>query len=215
VRVAVQALTRLIANVNAVKRATLIALALAALLLAPAAAGNAYDRVFQAYSSTGMVSACQFSAATLESALKTAPTLDQEYDADFTDAVQSAISAQAGGACRSGKNRLKGLKLGLGGYGNTSPPGSITSPTGAGIPLPLAILLALVAAALLVALAVGVARALGFDPPWAQAALHALRETEYRLSDRLPVRPQAPTGPPRRQLPPGRGAGELGRRSGR
>jgi hypothetical protein len=208
----------LIANVNSVKRAFATVLTLAGLmLLAPAAAlaGNAFNQVSQAYQSTGTVSACQFSAATLESALESAPSFDKEYAGDFTDAVQSAISAQAGGACRSGKSKLNGLTLGFTNYGNPGAPGAITSPTAAGLPLPLAILLALAAATLLVALATAVARSLGFDPPWAQAARHALRETEYRLSDRLPVRRPAPAATVRRELPPGRSAGDLGRRAGR
>jgi hypothetical protein len=148
-----------------------------------------------------MISACQYSATTLEAALRGTPSYSIEYDADFTYAVEEALSARAGGACGSGK--LHGLKLGLTNYGNPAPPSGVTSVNGAGVPLPLVLLALLAACAALGTAAIAGGRALGLDPRWGQAASHALRETEYRLGDQK--RPRPPAVPSRRpQLPPGR-----------
>ena len=177
-----------------------------ALVVAPASAlaASPYARVSQTYATTGMVSACQYSAATLEAALKGTPSYSLEYDASFTYAVEQALSARAGGACGGG--RLRGLKLGLTNFGNPAPPSGVTSVNGAGMPLPLVLLALLAAFALLGTAVIAGGRGLGLDPRWGQAASHALRETEYRLADQKRPRPPAP--PSRRpQLPPGRDRG--------
>jgi hypothetical protein len=197
-----------------VRRGLLAAVALtAALVVAPATAlAGPYQQVYETYSTTGGVSACQFSAATLEAALKDTPSYSLEYDADFTLAVQNAISARAGGACsRGSSSKLRGLKLQLTNYGNPAPPSGVTTANGAGVPLPLVLLALLALFGLLGTGVIAGGRALGFRPRWAAAADHALRETEYRLGDQWRPRPKpAPTRRP--QLPPGREDGELGRR---
>jgi len=178
-----------------------------------ALAASPYARVNQTYSTTGMISACQYSSATLQAALKSAPSFSAEYDADFTYAVQEAISARAGGACSGGDSKLHGLKLVLTDYGNPAPPSSVMTANEAGVPLPLVLLALLAASALLGAAVITGGRVLGFGPRWAEAADHALRETEFRLGGEW-RKPRPKHAPPsgRPQLPPGRGDGELDRR---
>jgi hypothetical protein len=135
------------------RRARVIAAALAvSLLLGPAAAGAAtgvYGQVLQVYEREGAIPPCQFSGEQLQTALSGVDTYGAQYFADFTQAVQTAISARAGGACAV-----------AGGAGAAAqprtpvpppPPITLTAATDSGIPLPLALLGAAVVASGLLA----------------------------------------------------------------
>jgi hypothetical protein len=117
----------------------LIALGLA---LAPAGADGTgiYQQVLQVYEREGSIPACQFTGAQLQAALGGVDTYGAQYFADFTQAVQAALSARAGGACAS----VSGASIGpVRVPGSPVPPppgGSLTAPTRAGVPLPLALL---------------------------------------------------------------------------
>ena len=159
----------------------LAALLAGAALPASASATSWYQRVLQVYTNTGTVPPCRFTSAELSSALKGVDTYGAQYFSDFTDAIQSALSSRATGAC------LKQPIVGAASAppptssGPSAPPSSVTAPTSAGVPAPV-LLLAIVAG--LVALAAGIAalaRLGGWDPAWAAAWRHAWSEAGYRV----------------------------------
>jgi len=158
-------------------------LAALGLALAPATAlGSAYTRIEHAYELTGTVQPCRFSSRELEAALKEAPTYTLEYFGDFTDAVNAALAAQGGGQCapRHGLSALR--ERGLAGVRPPAPPASVTAGTGGQIPLALLVALIMAGAFALGGGVLVLARALGYDPSWAQAGRHSAAEAEYRLS---------------------------------
>lgn len=125
---------------------------LAAIAAGPPGAGaaprpSAYQRVLRVYERDGAVPACQFSGAQLERALGDVDTYGAQYFADFTQAIQTALSAAASGACaRPAQPRASGPGGGAGGSaGGTGrsgagPPvrfGPLTAATSAGVPAPL------------------------------------------------------------------------------
>jgi hypothetical protein len=123
-----------------------------ALLPGRAGAAGDYQQVLKVYEREGSVPACQFTAAQLQTALGGVDTYGAQYFADFTQAVQAALIARAGGACVA--------MTGAGGYGGgpqPSPPppptGQLTAASSGSLPLPLALLggLALVGVLTLVA----------------------------------------------------------------
>ncbi len=158
---------------------------LGACLALPAGAlgANAYEKVLEAFSqsSTSTIAPCEFSSATLSAALKEAPTYDYQYQADFTNAIQAALSARGDGDCTKSKTpggaaSTATLQGGAGGL-----PGSATSAGSGGLPLVLVVGFALAGACLLMLAGWAGLAALGLDPRFGRAARHSLREAEYRL----------------------------------
>lgn len=129
---------------------------------AVAAGQSAYQQVLSVYESQGTVPACRFSGAELSDALKGVDTYGEQYFADFTQAVQAALNASAGGACSAPAPVVPAPAKFPGGV--AEPPahfGSVTAATSAGVPAPLAVMagLVLVAAAFGAGTAVARARA--------------------------------------------------------
>jgi hypothetical protein len=123
-------------------RNSLMALALAGSLALPAAAAgapSAYQRVLQAYDRSGSVPPCQFSSPVLESALTGVDTYGEQYFADFTQAIQDALTTRASGACSSSAPSGGRVAVGASGPGAGLPAhlGSVTAPTDSGVPAPL------------------------------------------------------------------------------
>jgi hypothetical protein len=111
---------------------------------ASAAPPSAYQQVLSVYQSQGTVPACQFSGAELSEALNGVDTYGQQYFADFTQAVQAALSARAAGACTGSATASARAP------GEAQPPahfGPVTAATSAGFPAPLAVLAGLALAA--------------------------------------------------------------------
>lgn len=149
------------------------------LAMLPAVAhASAYTDVLHAYQSTGSVPACTFSSAQLSAALKGVDTYGQQYFADFTNAVESALATRASGACGAGVHGLSAA----GASASSALPASVTSPTDADLPAPILLMAGL---GLLLAAVLGtkaLARGLGWDPAWAAGWRHAWGEASYRLS---------------------------------
>ena len=164
-------------------RRLLIAIALATVVLTPAVArASAYTDVLRVYQAQGSIPPCRFSSPQLVAALKGIDTYGQQYFADFTEAVQTALAQRASGACTRG---LTAHLRAAGAAPRTLLPGSITSPTDSGIPAPILVLAALTALLAAAALLGALARMLGWDPPWAAAWRHAWGEAGYRLGGGL------------------------------
>lgn len=135
---------------------SLVTAGVALAFVCPTAAASPYQRVLTAYEHTGSLAPCQFSAATLSGALGGVDSYGAQYFADFTQAVNNALSARAAGACRASTRPHRGAASSSGGPPGPSGPGvgipahmaSLTAPTGGGVPAPLLLLgaLALVAA---------------------------------------------------------------------
>lgn len=129
-------------------RTALAALALSGALLlhAGAAAGaTAYQRVLKAYERAGTIPACEFSSSELESALGGVDTYGAQYFADFTQAVQNALSARAGGACAARAATPRGSARAVSsasgpGVGIPANMSSVTRASDADVPAPLWVL---------------------------------------------------------------------------
>jgi hypothetical protein len=160
-----------------------LALCLLALVLLPAtsAQASAYSRVLQTYQQRGSIPPCQFTTSQLSAALKSVDTYGAQYFADFTNAIQDALSSRAGGAC-------SGAVAGAGATGQTSagalhvalPSGGVTAATGADFPAPIIMLAVLAALLALAALVVSLFRLRGAEPalvPWWR---HLWGEAGYR-----------------------------------
>jgi GH25 family lysozyme M1 (1,4-beta-N-acetylmuramidase) len=65
-----------------------------ALIPAAAASASVYTEVLNTYQATGSIPPCRFSSGQLSAALKGIDTYGQQYFADFSDAVQSALAAR-------------------------------------------------------------------------------------------------------------------------
>lgn len=162
----------------------LTAVSLTAVLLcaAPAgAAGSLYTRALHAYQANGgTIPPCKFTSAQLESVLKGADTYENQYFADFSNALNTALSQRAAGAC----GQVAGSQAAAISQARHGPPlklGPVTAATGASVPAPI-VLLASIAGVLLAVLGVGwVARSRGWDPAWAATWRHAWDEAEYRV----------------------------------
>lgn len=111
---------------------------------ASAASPSVYQQVLGAYQSQGTVPACRFSGAELSNALNGVDTYGAQYFADFTQAVQAALSARAAGACTGSATPSERAP------GEAQPAahfGPVTAATSAGVPVPLAVLAGLALAA--------------------------------------------------------------------
>jgi hypothetical protein len=155
-------------------------------LLAPVASADAassYSRVLQAYETRGAVPPCQFTSPQLQSALKSIDTYGAQYFADFTNAVQAALTARASGACAPHPGSAAGHPAAPAAH---TPPlrlGPVTAATGASLPAPMLLLAALGAALALLSAVAGFAWWRGWSPRWAGAWGHALGEAGYRARD--------------------------------
>lgn len=119
---------------------------LAAPSAAAASAGSIYQQVLRAYEAAGSIPPCRFSAAQLQSALSGIDTYGAQYFADFTQAIDTALTARAGGECSGAvapfpAGRVSDLVARL---------PSVTAATSASVPAPL-IVLAVLAAGLTLA----------------------------------------------------------------
>jgi hypothetical protein len=110
-----------------------------------AAAGpSAYQQILGVYESQGTISPCRFSGPQLSAALRGVDTYGEQYFADFTQAVQAALSARAAGACPASPAPAPVRAPG----GVPRPPahfGPVTAATDAGMPAPLAVMSGLTA----------------------------------------------------------------------
>jgi hypothetical protein len=131
-------------------RAAVLIMCLGAMAPASAAASaaGAYQRVLHAYERSGSIPPCQFSGAELESALGGVDTYGAQYFADFTEAVQAALTARAGGECSASAAPVPAA-AGPASNAVAALP-AVTAATSAGVPAPL-IVLAILAAGLAVA----------------------------------------------------------------
>jgi hypothetical protein len=123
-----------------------------AALMAPRAAATpgVYQQVLEVYEREGSIPACAFTGVQLQTALSGVDTYGAQYFADFTQAVQTALSSRAGGACAP-------LSAGAPASPRTArvppPPAiAVTAASDAGMPL---LLILLGAATLLGALGLG------------------------------------------------------------
>lgn len=158
---------------------------LALLILAPAATAGTgdYGRVLRVYEQRGSIPPCRFSAAALSSALTGVDLYGEQYFADFTNAIHSALAARAAGACLA--QPLSGTSA-AGASGAATrlklPSLGVTAPTQANLPAPLLVLAGLTAAAILAALAASLFWLQGSEPalvPWWR---HLWQEADYRAS---------------------------------
>jgi hypothetical protein len=118
-----------------------------ALALLPGGAGAAsdYQQVLQVYEREGTVPSCQFTAGQLQAALGGVDTYGAQYFADFTQAVQAALTARAGGACAAPSASRVTSSPAARSPVPPPPDGPLTAAGSGGIPLPLALLGALAA----------------------------------------------------------------------
>jgi len=105
------------------------------------AAASDYQRVLQVYERAGSIPPCTFSSPELEDALKGVDSYGAQYFADFTQAIQDALSARAAGAC-SPPPQVSAAAAGKSGPGVGIPAhlGPLTAATNSGVPAPLALL---------------------------------------------------------------------------
>lgn len=154
---------------------------LAACMLLPSstAGASSYSQVLHTYQLRGSIPPCKFSSAQLSAALKGVDTYGEQYFADFTDALQSALAARASGACTPGPRtpaqpapsaRATSLRV-----------GSVPAPSGADLPAPIVLMAALAAVLGIAAMVGATARVRGWDPAWAASWRHAWAEAGYRF----------------------------------
>jgi hypothetical protein len=162
-----------------------IALPAALMLLAiaaPSAGASAYSQVLKTYESHGRIPPCQFSSQELASALKGIDTYGAQYFADFSTAVQAALQSRATGACSAHRKRAaaaapvpnKPIHI-----------GSVTQPTGSGIPAPLMILAILAALIAFGSLLSWLVWWRGWSPAWAAGWRHMWSEATFRARGTL------------------------------
>jgi hypothetical protein len=113
----------------------------------PAGAASAYQQVLQVYEQQGSVPSCQFTAGQLQAALGGVDTYGAQYFADFSQAVQAALTSRAGGACAAPGGSQAVSAPAVPSSVPPPPSGSLTAAGSGGMPLPLALLggLALIA----------------------------------------------------------------------
>jgi hypothetical protein len=125
--------------------ATLCLLPVAALtelaLPAGATAADVYQQVLQTYERAGTIPACRFTAAQLQTASNGIDTYGAQYFADFTEAIQAARAAPAGGECRGAPARPS--TPGAAASTVVAPLPSVTAATSGGLPVALVVLAAL------------------------------------------------------------------------
>lgn len=164
-------------------RARLVIASVLAMLAVSAgsAHASAYTDVLRTYEQAGTIPPCAFSSSKLAAALKGVDTYGAQYFADFTTAIQTALTARAGGQCAStpahaAKDTLTGLAT------RASVPASVTAATNADLPAPILLMALLGAAMALIAATVSLFRIRGWDPAWAAWWQHAWSEAGHRVS---------------------------------
>jgi hypothetical protein len=108
------------------------------------AASSAYQQVLRVYEASGAIAPCRFTAPELQSALGSVDTYGAEYFADFTNAIQAALTARAAGGCATAPAQQP-ARAGNGSVDVVARLPSVTAPTSAGVPLPLVVLATLAA----------------------------------------------------------------------
>ena len=152
---------------------TLIALA----VLPAAAQASAYTDVLRVYQASGSIPPCRFTSVQLDAALKGVDSYGQQYFADFTNAVDSALAARASGACTPGASAVN-----TAGASTRAALPTATASTDANLPAPILLMAAL---GLLLAAALGLrtlARAFGWEPARLIGWRHAWAEASYRVA---------------------------------
>jgi hypothetical protein len=163
--------------------ATAAALVLALVPLAPGPArASVYTDVLHVYQRTGSIPPCQFSSEQLSAALRQIDTYGQQYFADFSNAVQTALTARAGGACSAAAlNPSQAALHAPAGIAAPPLPPSVTSPANAGIPAPIVLMTVVIVLVAVVLAARAIAVATGFQPRWSLRWRHAWGEAGYRI----------------------------------
>ena len=157
-------------------------LIVSALLPSAAARASAYTDVLRVYQANGSIPPCRFSSAQLSTALKGIDTYGQQYFADFTNAVQTALAARASGACTPGVSLAAPSPRPQPSIAGVPLPPSVTAPSDADIPAPIVMMavLAIVVGAVLAVRALTLAG--GWEPEWAIRWRHAWAEASYRAA---------------------------------
>jgi hypothetical protein len=162
----------------------LAAAAALALAFLPAATAGAsvYTDVLHVYQLNGSIPPCRFSSAQLSAALKQIDTYGQQYFADFSGAIQNALTARAGGACSAAALHPSSSALHAPAGVPAPPlPSSVTSPTDSNLPAPILLMTALIAIVAVVLAVRAVAVAAAWEPRWAVRWRHAWGEAGYRV----------------------------------
>jgi hypothetical protein len=168
------------------RHARFVVIALLAAVALPAGAAarpNVYTRMFNQYSSSGAVSPCAFTAAQLNTVLKSIDLYQQAYSSDFPNAIERALADRASGGCSNG-----GQATAPAAGGSTGGPiklGPLTAATDAPLPAPIVILAALAGVFVLLGAGAAVIRARGWDPRWGPAARQSLGEAGHRIEGAL------------------------------
>lgn len=159
----------------------MLILVLVALGTAASARAGDYSQVLHIYQQRGTIPPCKFSTSELSGALRGVNLYGAQYFADFTAAIQSALSARAGGSCLSAPgSRPDAAAAGPGASEHRLPPGDITAPTQAGVPAPILLLAGLVTAFAAIAVLVWLAWLRGWEPGVLAWWRHLWQETGYR-----------------------------------
>lgn len=161
-----------------------LTLAAVALVLVPAGAARAsiYTDVLHVYQQTGAIPPCRFSSAQLSASLRGIDTYGQQYFADFSNAVQTALAARASGVCSPASFRAAlAARRAAGPVPAPAVPSSVTAPTDASLPAPIIALAAIALAVAAVLATRWLALAYGWDPRWAVRWRHAWGEAGYRV----------------------------------
>jgi hypothetical protein len=164
-----------------VRKRGAIAVLVCLALPVPAASASPYADILHVYQTQGSIPPCRFSSPELAAALKGIDTYGQQYFADFSDAVQTALAARAAGSCARGVHPALSSEAAP----QAPLPASPTSATDAGPPLPILLLAALTFLIVLVAGVGALARRQGWEPAWAAAWRHACAEAGYRVAGGL------------------------------
>jgi hypothetical protein len=155
--------------------ATLIAVA----VLPAAAQASAYTDVLRVYQASGSIPPCRFTSGQLAAALTGVDSYGQQYFADFTNAVDTALASRASGACNPGASALS-----TAGASTRAALPTVTASTDANLPAPILLMAAL---GLLLAAALGLqalTRGFGWEPVRLVGWRHAWAEAVYRVSGR-------------------------------
>lgn len=122
------------------------AVALALALLPTATAGaSVYTDVLHVYQLNGSIPPCRFSSAQLSAALKQIDTYGQQYFADFSGAIQNALTARAAGACSAAALHPASSALHAPAGVPAPPlPASVRTPTDSNLPAPILVMTVLV-----------------------------------------------------------------------
>ena len=155
---------------------------LALALLPATAAASVYGDVLHVYQATGSIPPCRFTSAQLSTALKGIDTYGQQYFADFSNAVQSALDARGAGACSAAALHPSPSALHApAGIPAPQPPSSVTAATDANLPAPILAMAIIALLAVAVLTVRWVASSAGWDPGWAIRWRHAWGEAGYRV----------------------------------